>query len=302
MPYREPQILLVEDDCVFREIARFRLQNAGIQVTVAADGRRAWELAQRIDFDVVITGNRLPGMSGIELCRRFRQEERLAGVPLMLMTAEPEGPHLSQVRAELGLTEVFAKPFVLTDMVAAIEVAMQTGRGHSCTGSPDRSRGGSNQRPAESKKSNRVMIVDDCPTSRDMLTMIFRKDYKLAAATDGLECLTLLDDFRPNVVLLDIVMPAVDGYEVCNRIKSSVAGDFIQVILVSAKGSTEERLQGYKAGADDYVVKPFDPHELRSKVQVHCRLSKVCEELLMANTKLERYDQRDSGPCVNDNC
>ena len=293
MPYREPQILLVEDDCVFREIARFRLQSAGIQVTVASDGRRAWELAQRASFDVVITGNRLPRMSGIELCRRFRQEERLAGVPLMLMTAEPEGPRLSQVRAELGLTEVFMKPFVLTDMVAAIEAAVETSRGHSHRASK--------QRPAGSTERSRVMIVDDCPTSRDMLTMILSKDYELAAAADGMECLMRLDDFRPNVVLLDIVMPAVDGYEVCHRIKSSVAGDFIQVILVSARGSTEERLQGYEAGADDYIVKPFDPHELRSKVQVHCRLSKVCGELLMANTKLERYSQRDSGPRVNDN-
>jgi len=293
MPYREPQILLVEDDCVFREIARFRLQSAGIQVTVASDGRRAWELAQRTSFDVVITGNRLPGMSGIELCRRFRQEERLAGIPLMLMTAEPEMPHLSEARDELGLTEVFVKPFVLTDMVAAIEAAAQARRGHSHRAS--------SHSPAGSTERNRVMIVDDCPTSRDMLTMILGQDYELAAAVDGVECLTRLDDFRPNVVLLDIVMPALDGYEVCHRIKSSVAGDFIQVILVSAKGSTEERLQGYEAGADDYVVKPFDPHELRSKVQVHCRLSKVCEELLMANTKLERYAQRESGPCVNDN-
>ena len=80
------------------------------------------------------------------------------------------------------------------------------------------------------------------------------------------------------------MMPGIDGYEICRRIKQSAVGQFVQVILVSGKGSTAERVRGYEAQADDYLVKPFDHEELLSKVRVQFRLCDAQRQLTPPGT------------------
>ena len=135
----------------------------------------------------------------------------------------------------------------------------------------------------------RILIVDDIPTNVDILRRILRKDFDLETAASGEECLAKLPAFKPQLVLLDIMMPGIDGYETCRRIKSSAVGPFVQVILVSGKGSAVERLQGYEAQADDYIVKPFNHDELFSKVCVHFRLGDMQRELSAAKEQLQLY-------------
>jgi response regulator RpfG family c-di-GMP phosphodiesterase len=112
----------------------------------------------------------------------------------------------------------------------------------------------------------------------------------LDTAVTGEECLEKLPQFNPELVLLDIMMPGIDGYETCRRIKQSSFGDFTQVVLVSGKASTAERLQGYEVGADDYVVKPFDHDELLAKIEVQFRLRKTLSDLWEANAKIQQFN------------
>ncbi len=135
----------------------------------------------------------------------------------------------------------------------------------------------------------RILIVDDNPTNVDILRRILTKDYELATAANGDECLAKLPAFKAQLVLLDIMMPGIDGYEVCRRIKQSAVGQFVQVILVSGKGSAAERVRGYEAQADDYLVKPFDHEELRSKVRVQFRLCEAQRQLTAARDQLALY-------------
>ncbi len=122
------------------------------------------------------------------------------------------------------------------------------------------------------EQHGRVLIVDDNAMNVDVLRRILRKEYELDTAASGDECLAKLLAFKPQLVLLDIMMPGMDGYETCRRIKSGPLGDSVQVILVSGKGTAADRVHGYEALADDYVVKPFDHDELLSKVRAHFRL------------------------------
>lgn len=121
------------------------------------------------------------------------------------------------------------------------------------------------------EQRGRVLIVDDNRMNVDVLRHILRKDYDFETAFNGDECLAKLPVFSPQVVLLDIMMPGIDGYEVCRRIKSGSLGEGVHVILVSGKGMAADRVRGYEAQADDYIVKPFDHDELLSKVRAHFR-------------------------------
>ena len=139
------------------------------------------------------------------------------------------------------------------------------------------------------EQRGRVLIVDDNATNVDILRRLLRKDFEVATAASGEECLSMVPTFKPQLVLLDIMMPGMDGYEACRRIKSSAIGEFVQVILVSGKGSTAERVKGYEAQADDYIVKPFDHEELLSKVRVQFRLWDAQRQLTIAKDQLEIY-------------
>lgn len=133
----------------------------------------------------------------------------------------------------------------------------------------------------------RILIVDDNPMNVGIISKILCNDFLLETAADGEEALAKADAFRPQLILLDVMMPGLDGYDVCRRIKTRSDDHFVQVMLVSGRGSTAERLAGYAALADDYIVKPFDHLELRSKVHVQFRLWRMQQELKQSKKQLQ---------------
>ncbi|MCZ6874760.1 MAG: hybrid sensor histidine kinase/response regulator [bacterium] len=124
----------------------------------------------------------------------------------------------------------------------------------------------------------RILIVDDNPTNIAILEETLDEEYQIETALSGEEALALAADFRPALILLDIMMPGIDGYETCQRIRSDPTLHNVKIIMVSAKAMVSERLEGYQAGADDYITKPFEEEELLAKVRVYLRLKSV-EEL-----------------------
>ena len=124
---------------------------------------------------------------------------------------------------------------------------------------------------------SRILIVDDHPANVEILKKIFGGSYELAAAECGDEALVKAHDFRPDIILLDVMMPGMDGYETCRHLRATPDLAHTKILMVSAKTRLEERLQGYEAGADDYIIKPFDPHELRAKVNVYAQLKSLQE-------------------------
>ncbi len=119
---------------------------------------------------------------------------------------------------------------------------------------------------------HKILIVDDDRRNIIIMEHILKSDYELATATSGEEALEKTPVFKPDIILLDIVMPGMDGYDVCRTIRKNEKLKYIKVMLVSGRSTLDERLIGYKAGADDYVTKPFEPDELLAKIKVFLRL------------------------------
>ena len=138
---------------------------------------------------------------------------------------------------------------------------------------------------------SRILLVDDSEINLRILHELLKSDYELAKATSGEQCLEMLPNFAPDLVVLDIMMPGMDGYETCRRIKTGPLGKFTQVMLVSVKASTSERLQGYDVGADDFIIKPFDHDELLAKVRIQFRLRGAMEDLWTAHGQIQQFNR-----------
>lgn len=119
-----------------------------------------------------------------------------------------------------------------------------------------------------------ILIVDDEASVVEVVGLYLRKDgYKVRSASDGLEALTAIRDKPPNLIVLDLMLPKVDGIEVMRRIREELA-EQVPVIMLTARGQETDRIYGLELGADDYVVKPFSPAELVARVKAVLRRSK----------------------------
>ncbi|HET6961626.1 MAG TPA: hybrid sensor histidine kinase/response regulator, partial [Terriglobia bacterium] len=138
----------------------------------------------------------------------------------------------------------------------------------------------------------KILIVDDNPKNRAICEEIFEEDFDLIHAEDGTAALQLIRERHPDVVLLDVMMPGINGYEVCQRMKADAETGHIPVIIVSAKGQTDEIIEGFDSRADDYIVKPFVNSELRARVRATLRLKEAQDELQAANRKLHEHTRK----------
>ena len=131
-----------------------------------------------------------------------------------------------------------------------------------------------------------LLIVDDDDLNVAILEEILGDRHALLVARDGAEAVAAAESGRPALVLMDVMMPRMNGYDACRAIKASPSAGGPQVVLVSAKASTAERVRGYDAGADDYLTKPFEEAELLAKVNVHLRLRSALTDLADARSLL----------------
>jgi len=114
----------------------------------------------------------------------------------------------------------------------------------------------------------KILIADDNQNIRDALTYLLEDEgYDLLLAKDGAEALRKVKDLRPDILFLDIMMPEINGYDVCRTIKADPQLKDTYIIMLTAKGQVAEQERGKDAGANEYIVKPFSPMELLAKVK-----------------------------------
>ena len=134
----------------------------------------------------------------------------------------------------------------------------------------------------------KVLIVDDNRTNVDLLERQFtRKDFEVAVARDGEEALSQARAFRPDVMILDLMLPKIEGLEVCRILKQEPASSRIQIIMLTAKSELADKIRGLDSGADDYLTKPFNFDELLARANAALRMKEVLDELLAANDRLK---------------
>jgi len=117
------------------------------------------------------------------------------------------------------------------------------------------------------QRQGKILAVDDDPNNIAILEELLAEEYDLETTTSGEQALEVAQTFQPDVILLDIMMPGMDGYEVCQRLREYPSLAETKIIMVTAKGALEDRIKGYEAGANDFITKPFAEENILESVE-----------------------------------
>ncbi len=154
--------------------------------------------------------------------------------------------------------------------------------------------------PLDPAKKPLILLVDDVAENLQLLAQHLTNEYELAFAMSGEQALALANEIAPALILLDVMMPGLDGYETCRRLKKDPALRAIPVIFLTAKAETDAVVQGFTAGGVDYVTKPFRAAELRARVRTHVELHRLksllcvcaqCQKIRNDQDQWERLDE-----------
>lgn len=136
--------------------------------------------------------------------------------------------------------------------------------------------------PAKLPQETTILVVDDIPTNLQVLVdLLHRQGYRVATANDGETALERLDSFLPALILLDVMMPGIDGFETCRRVKANEATQDIPIIFMTALSDPVDKVKGLNLGAVDYITKPFQHEEVLARIQVQLKLSELNQSLAL---------------------
>ncbi len=131
------------------------------------------------------------------------------------------------------------------------------------------------------EKKHSILIIDDIPLNIKILGEALRKDYNVAITTDGRQAMEIVesDETRPDLIILDIIMPNIDGYEVCKNLKDSPKTREIPIIFITTKDKADDEVMGFEAGGVDYITKPFNIATVLARIKTHLELKEKKEML-----------------------
>jgi CheY-like chemotaxis protein len=137
------------------------------------------------------------------------------------------------------------------------------------------------------KNTEKILVVDDQPVNVKLITAYLKKDYEIIPAYSGEEALEKVRTDKPDIVLLDIMMPGISGYEVCERIKQQDTTRFMPVVMITALSELEDKIKGIEAGADDFLTKPINNIELITRVRSLLKSKYFHDQLIRSKEIIE---------------
>lgn len=146
----------------------------------------------------------------------------------------------------------------------------------------------------------RVLLVDDDTTLRMALTRYLEKrGFAVRSASSGVEALNLFEEDPPDLVVSDVMMPEMDGFEFCRRLRSMRSGQLVPFIFLSSRGEVDDRVQGHSIGADDYLIKPFEARELLAKIEAQLERSRRIHLEIVRMMQRTPVEQSAPAPAPN---
>lgn len=269
---KQTVFMVVDDFESMRKVTEAQLRSLGVdQVITANNGAEALRILGTRHVDVVLSDWNMPVMSGLSLLKAIRADAKLHALPFLMITAEAARERVAEA-ISCGISDLIVKPYTARHLAMRIEKALAwKPRKSTAIDTPQDAAAIARQNATRARSEVRppaILVVDDTPDNLQVLTHLFAKDYLVRVATNGERALEMCcSDDPPDLVLLDIMMPGMDGFEVARRMREHPNAETIPVIFVTAMAGDDARLQGLELGAVDFITKPIDPNILKPRVR-----------------------------------
>jgi twitching motility two-component system response regulator PilG len=289
---KEETVLVIEDSNTSRKVISMVLKRQGYSIIEATTGGEGLARMQDIVPDMVLLDVMLPDMDGYQVLSEIRVTPRLKDVPVVMLTGKRGSADRMKGIAS-GANEYLTKPFDPAKLLNVLKRFMGVGSKKAVTvpvQKPAIARGAMPiQKPvkrviespviqpafmAAAETGPSVLIVEDSPTTQKVISMVLaRKGYACRKATSGREAIQAMKSQLPDLVLLDTMLPDMDGYSVLSQMQQIEKMNKIPVVMLTAKTSATDRQKGLASGAVAYLTKPFDPDKLLSTVAQYASVS-----------------------------
>lgn len=316
---KHSRILVVDDEPANIWPLIKHLEN-DYEVLCATSGEEALETALSPKRpDLILLDVIMPGMDGYAVCSRLKTNEATRDIPVIFLTAQKEG--IDETRGlELGAQDYITKPFSLPVVRARIKSVLNLKKeldrrlllktqleqlnerlDYQVRQKMDELHSAQEalrlyedkyhnlfQKRSVGEKSNRILIVDDNPENVHILINNLQSQYEIICAVNGENALeTAFSDKPPDLILLDIMMPDMDGFEVCSRLKANADTWNIPIIFVTALGQEVDETKGLNLGAVDFITKPFSIPIVEARIKAALRLKVEMDQRILLTQKLE---------------
>jgi len=281
---KKQTVLVVDDSSTIRTIIARELESAGYEVIAAENGMEALAMIEWMtDLPEIITLDiDMPVMGGFEVCERLRagrtssipRKQQAAEVPIIFVSANDNLENRER-GYQLEVIDFISKPFSPGDITQAIDRVLN---------------------PKEQYTGMRALVVDDSASVRRIIqNNLIRSGVEVVEAADGREALDIVE--RQNgcfdIVIIDNLMPTMNGDELCRHLKKIPTMTQVPKFFISSLNDKESILAFFRAGASDYLKKPFIAEELHVRIETHLRVRKYVKELEVLNKKLEEQASHD---------
>jgi len=268
-------------------------------VSVAMDGDSALQDIAENPPDLILLDIMMPGMDGYQVCERLKAGDKTRDIPVIFLTSMTE----EQDRAkgfQLGAVDYIIKPFnpelVKVRVRNQLEIKRDRDRldeRRSLAGISQKWNSKEVMMGALDSSRPVIMVVDDEEEIIDILVETLKDRYDISVATDGEGALQAVVENPPDMILLDVIMPGMDGYEVCRRLKADKRTSGIPVIFVTVMDEVVDEARGFELGAVDYITKPVSPPIVQARVKNHLDLETGRKELEKVNMELRETKNRE---------
>jgi two-component system NtrC family sensor kinase len=275
-PATRSTILVVDDSPTFREELRRVLEQGNYTVAIAETGEEGLRVAASLRPTAILVDSVMPGIDGATMIRRVRLDAALRSTPCVLLTAS-EG-----YQAELHALDAGADAFIRKEDIELILVRLSAVL---------RSATANTAQAASLLDPKRILAVDDSPTYLNELSTVLRGEgYEIVGARSGSEALEMLAAQPVDCILLDLVMPDLDGIETCRCIKTTPLFRDIPLIMLTAREDREAMIEALATGADDFIAKSSELEVLTARVRAQLRRKQFEDEHRHIREKLLRSE------------
>lgn len=280
---RKARVLIVDDEAMNLKLFKAYLASEAYEIVTAENGQEALSRIAVSPPDVILLDIMMPGIDGFEVTRLLKGSQETAEIPIILMTAL-SGRENKSAGLDAGADEFITKPVQRTELVARVRSMLRMKRFEEQIKGRQRSEDTLSPVPAQSAAGHEiiqnVLVAEDNDTDALLLLrQLELEPYTIKRVSTGEAAIREVLNEPIDLVLLDLMLPGIDGFEVCRRIKGDDRTRNIQVVMMTSLRDLDSRVQSAELGTDDYLVKPVNPRELRARVQALLKKKRYIDKL-----------------------